>query len=298
MIMKKIFLNIIWALAIFSLAAACDKTPEGGENGEGGNNNTPKEYVWHFKALDASETQNLGLFIRDFEGGLTNGEIHLDASSGASFEVKTDYPLSTGGKIYAYAPYNAETSDHKAVKMSIPAEQTFVEVDMPRVAVPLVLDNPKPDSTIILRMVDIAATLTIKVFSTQNTGERIKSISFTADSPVAGNFVFNIKDADPNQAATMALSGYDLNTVSVAANQVVGTDAEGAQAIPMVLAPGSYTGTITVTTSADVYGVVVETPVVLTRASETVLTVRIAPRNSQDDNGSTEVFVGGELVTE
>lgn len=295
--MKKSFLYLIWALTITSLAVSCDKTAEGGDNGDGGNNNTPKEYVWHFKVQNASQAQSLGLFVRDFEGGLTNGEIHLDATSGASFELKTDYPLSTGGKIYAYAPYNAQSSDHKAIKMNIPAEQTLVEVDMPRVAVPLVLENPKPDSTITLRMYDIASTLAIKVFSTQNTGEKITGISFTADSPVAGDFVFNIKNADPNQPATMVLSGYSLNTVSVAANLAVGTDAEAAQAIPMVLAPGSYTGSMTVTTDADVYGVVVEDPVVLTRAAETVLTIRIAPRNSQDDNGSTENFEGGELVT-
>ena len=298
MVMKKIFLNIMWVLALLSLAAACEKTPQGGENGGGGNNDTPKEYVWHFNVQNASQAQSLGLFIRDFEGGLTNGEIRLDATSGASFELKTDYPLSTGGKIYAYAPFNAQTSDHKAVKMSIPALQTSVAVDMPRVAVPMVLDNPKPDSTITIRMVDIAATLAIKVFSTQNTGEKITGISFTADSPLAGNFVFNIKEADPNQSATMVLSGYTLNTVSVSADLVVGTDAAAANAVPMVLAPGSYTGSITVTTNADVYIIKVEEPVVLTRAAETVLTVRIAPKNSQDDNGSTEDFEGGELVTE
>ena len=96
----------------------------------------------------------------------------------------------------------------------------------------------------------------------------------------------------------MALGGYDAKTVKVSTSVTVGTDADAAVAIPMVVAPGSYTGIITVVTDKDQYGIVVEDPVVLSRAAVVPLTVRIAPRVSQDENGSTEDFSGGELITE
>ena len=294
--MKKITLSIIWALALVAMVSGCEKTPENNSGSTGGE--TPSEYWWHFNVKNADAAQALGVFVRDFEGGITNGQFHLDASTGASFEIKTDYPLTTGGKIYAYAPYNAESTDHKAVKMSIPEEQTAGEAVMPRASVPLVLADPKPDSTITIQMLDLASTISLKVYSTKDTGEKIASVSFTSETPLAGAFSFNIKGIEAGLASTMALSGLTGKTVKVDAGVSVGTDADAAQAIPMVLAPGSYTGIITVVTDKDQYGIVVEDPVVLARAAVVPLTVRIAPRVSQEEGGSTEDFAGGELITE
>ena len=294
--MKKTFLHIFWALALVAMACGCEKTPEEGGGSTGGE--TPSEYIWHFSVKNADAAQALGVFVRDFDGGITNGEFHLDAATGASFEIKTDYPLTTGGKIYAYAPYNADSKDHKAIKMSIPEEQTAGEAVMPRASVPLVLADPKPDSTITIQMLDLASTISLKVYSTKDTGEKIASVSFTSETPLAGAFSFNIKGIDANQPATLALGGYDAKTVKVSTSVTVGTDADAAVAIPMVVAPGSYTGIITVVTDKDQYGIVVEDPVVLSRAAVVPLIVRIAPRVSQEEGGSTEDFAGGELITE
>lgn len=295
--MKKTFLHIFWALALVAMACGCEETPADNPGGPDGGE-TPSEYQWHFNVKNADASQALGVFVRDFEGGITNGEFHLDATTGASFEIKTDYPLTTGGKIYAYAPYNAESTDHKVVKLSVPEEQTAGVPAMPRASVPLVLDNPKPDSTITIQMLDLASTISLKVYSTKDTGEKIASVSFTSETPLAGAFSFNIKGIDANQSATLALRGYDAKCVTVSAGITVGTDADAAVAIPMVVAPGSYTGIITVVTDKDQYGIVVEDPVVLARAAVVPLTVRIAPRVSQEEGGSTEDFAGGELITE
>lgn len=295
--MKKTFLHIFWALALVAMACGCEETPADNPGGPDGGE-TPSEYIWHFSVKNADAAQALGVFVRDFEGGITNGEFHLDATTGASFEIKTDYSLTTGGKIYAYAPYNAESTDHKAVKLSVPEEQTAGVQAMPRASVPLVLDNPKPDSTITIQMLDLASTLSLKVYSTKDTGEKIASVSFTSETPLAGGFSFNIKGIDANQPATLALRGYDAKCVTVSTGITVGTDADAAVAIPMVIAPGSYTGIITVVTDKDQYGIVVEDPVVLARAAVVPLTVRIAPRVSQEEGGSTEDFAGGELITE
>lgn len=295
--MKKTFLHIFWALALVAMACGCEETPADNPGGPDGGE-TPSEYIWHFSVKNADAALALGVFVRDFEGGITNGQFHLDASTGASFEIKTDYPLTTGGKIYAYAPYNAESTDHKAVKLSVPEEQTAGVQAMPRASVPLVLDNPKPDSTITIQMLDLASTLSLKVYSTKDTGEKIASVSFTSETPLAGGFSFNIKGIDANQPATLALRGYDAKCVTVSTGITVGTDADAAVAIPMVVAPGSYTGIITVVTDKDQYGIVVEDPVVLARAAVVPLTVRIAPRVSQEEGGSTEDFAGGELITE
>ena len=295
--MKKTFLYIIWALALVVMASGCEGTPAD-DNGGSTGGETPSEYWWHFSVKNADAAQALGVFVRDFDGGITNGEFHLDATTGASFEIKTDFPLTTGGKIYAYAPYNADSKDHKAIKMSIPEEQTAGEAVMPRASVPLVLADPKPDSTITIQMLDLASTISLKVYSTKDTGEKITSVSFTSETPLAGAFSFNIKGIDANQESTLAIGGYEAKTVKVSTDITVGTDADAAQAIPVVVAPGSYTGIITVVTDKDQYGIVVEDPIVLARAAVVPLIVRIAPRISQDEGGSTEDFTGGELVTE
>ena len=295
--MKKTFLYIIWALALVVMASGCEGTPAD-DNGGSTGGETPSEYWWHFSVKNADAAQALGVFVRDFDGGITHGEFHLDSTTGASFEIKTDYPLTTGGKIYAYAPYNADSKDHKAIKMSIPEEQTAGEAVMPRASVPLVLADPKPDSTITIQMLDLASTISLKVYSTKDTGEKITSVSFTSETPLAGAFSFNIKGIDANQESTLAIGGYEAKTVKVSTDITVGTDADAAQAIPVVVAPGSYTGIITVVTDKDQYGIVVEDPIVLARAAVVPLTVRIAPRISQDEGGSTEDFTGGELITE
>ena len=295
--MKKTFLYIIWALALVVMASGCEGTPAD-DNGGSTGGETPSEYWWHFSVKNADAAQALGVFVRDFDGGITNGEFHLDATTGASFEIKTDFPLTTGGKIYAYAPYNADSKDHKAIKMSIPEEQTAGEAVMPRASVPLVLADPKPDSTITIQMLDLASTISLKVYSTKDTGEKITSVSFTSETPLAGAFSFNIKGIDANQESTLAIGGYEAKTVKVSTDISVGTDADAAQAIPVVVAPGSYTGIITVVTDKDQYGIVVEDPIVLARAAVAPPIVRIAPRISQDEGGSTEDFTGGELVTE
>ena len=290
--MKKTFLYIC-AAALFFIAPSCEGTDEP----DGGEDITPGEYFWHFGVENADPAQPIGLFVRDFDGSMTNEEIHLDATSGASFEIKTDYPLTTGGKVYAYSPYVSSNSKHDALKLSIPADQAAGEVVMPKVAVPLVLDEPSQENTGTLRFVDLAGTLDVKVYSTEATGEQIQKIVFESDSPLAGSFTFNGKTADPNQSVTMALSGLSEKTVSVTGSADIVTDAEAAKGLPMILAPGTYSGTVTVTTNVDTYGIVLDEPVVVSRGSASSLAIRIAPRTTQDDEGNTEEFEGGELDT-
>lgn len=288
----KRYIQLFWAAALIALLPGCCEKINGGE--EGGDV-TPSEYHWHFKVDNADPAQSLGIFLKEYEGALTNTEIHPDGD--ATFDITTDYALSTGGKFYAYSPYNAVNKDHKALTLTIAEEQTAGAPVMPKVAVPLKFKDPSPDSTMTLRMLDLAGTLAVKVYSTQDAGEQLRSISFTSPDPLAGTFTFNAKDADPNQPSTLALSGYEARTVTLGCSGKIGTDADAAAAQEMLLAPGSYTGTLTVTTDKDTYGIVVEEPVTLTRGNVTVLPVRIAPKVAQDDNGNTEGFEGGELET-
>ena len=294
--MKKTFLYLIWALAIILQAAGCEKAPQGGENG--GEGVTPSEYLWHFSVNNADAAQPLGLFVKEYDGVINNADVHLDATSGASFTLKTDFGFRTGGKIYAYSPWSSASSDHKAVRLSIPEEQTAGALVMPKVSAPLVLSEPEPATTITVTMLDLAATLAVKVVSTEATGEKLQSISFTsAGNPLAGEFSFNLKGADANQPSTLAISGYDAATVTLSTNASIGTEDASAVAQSMLLAPGSYTGTVTVKTDKDTYGIKVDDPVVLTRGAVTELLVSIAPRQAQDGEGGTEEFEGGELET-
>ena len=291
----KTILNYIWAAALLALLPGCCEKIDPNQGGE---EPTPSEYHWTFKVANADPSLTLGIFLKEYEGTLTNVETPLDISDGeAGFSLTTDYAFSTGGKLYAYSPYAEGNKDHKALKMSIAEEQTAGATVMPKVGVPLTFRDPSPDSVMTVQMVDLAARLAVKVYSTQDAGEKLQSIRFTSPDPLAGSFTFNAKAADPNQPSSLVISGYEGRTVTLSCNAGIGTDAEAAPAQEMLLAPGSYTGTVTVTTDKDSYGIVVEEPVTLVRGAVTVLPIRIAPKNSQDDNGNTEGFEGGELET-
>ena len=293
--MKKTFLYM-WAAALFTVLPACEQNPVDEPGGNGGEN-TPSEYVWHFGVENADATQSIGLFVREYEGSLTNGEIRPDAITGASFSLKTDYPLSTGGKVYAYSPYDAAAADLKAIPFVIPVVQKAGTVAMPKAAEPVVLSEPESENTATLAFVDLASTLNVKVYASQSVEETITEIAFKADTPIAGVFKFNVKGMNPNQASTMAISGYTGKEVLVSGSVPVASNAASASGLSMIVAPGTYSGTFTVTTDKDSYGIVLEDPVVLERGESATVTLCIAPKSGVDAGGSTEDFEGGELDT-
>lgn len=293
--MKKTFLYM-WAAALLMVLPACEENPVDEPGGNGGEN-TPSEYVWHFGVENADATQSIGLFVREYEGSLTNGEIRPDAITGASFSLKTDYPLSTGGKVYAYSPYDAAAADLKAIPFVIPLVQKAGSVAMPKAAEPVVLSEPESENTATLAFVDLASTLNVKVYASQSVEETITEIAFKADTPIAGVFKFNVKGMNPNQASTMAISGYTDKEVLVSGSVPVASDAASASGLSMIVAPGTYSGTFTVTTDKDSYGIVLEDPVVLERGESATVTLCIAPKSGVDAGGSTEDFEGGDLDT-
>lgn len=286
---------MIWALALVAMVFGCEKAPR---NNDGSSEvETPSEYFWHFSVKNVDAGWPIGVFVRDYKVAITNGEFHLDASTGASFEIKTDYSLSAGGKIYAYSPYAEGNDKHNALKLTIPTEQVSGAVPMPRVAVPVELGEPSQESTATLSFYDLAGSLEVKVYSTKSTGEKVSAIAFESSEPLAGSFVFNAKAADPNQASTVVISGYTEKKVSTTGSFVVDTDPDSAGSLTLVLAPGTYSGTMTVTTDVDTYGIVLEEPVTVVRGEKSSVTVRIAPRNDQDSSGNAEEFEGGVLET-
>ena len=189
-----------------------------------------------------------------------------------SFGFTTSEQLGEGDRILCWCS-SAYYSYTKLLEqyINIPTTQThkgssFDGASMPMVSVPyvftsdmLVGSNNELDR---VKFHNLASLIDFKVFSTKADyqGETVNSISFEADKNLAGTFVFNVGNLDPEDESTLAI---DLSTpvegqsvsksVTTESDAVVGSTKDDAGSVRMVVAPGSYTGKVVVNTNKAQY---------------------------------------------
>lgn len=237
--------------------------------------NETEDYVYTF-ALSNVETKayldenvarwesgdKLGVYTDGVNGKTYNRYANIDTDkSPVEFKINCSKALAVNDKVYCYYPYNAANSNGDAqnpisVSLSIPNAQSGKMTAMPMVAVPYSMEtsaaantnNPIAD----INLMNLGGVFQFRVFSTNEAyrTETVKSVKFTADKAIAGSFVFNI-----TQIADLSISGYSDTEIIVKQDAKVGAskDEDAAGIVNMVVAPGSYTGTIEVTTNAATY---------------------------------------------
>lgn len=191
--------------------------------------------------------------------GTSNATGEITTLNPVQFPVKLTAALSTGDKVYCYYPYSSGNSAAlvTAVNMSIRTSQTGDFDAMPQVSIPYETTSDMASGTTNvadIRFCNLGSVARFYVYSTGGfEGETVESITFNADKALAGSFTFDLTGVDYDTPSTLAISGYTAKSVKLTAAPSIGTSSSNAGTTEMVVAPGTYYGTIVVRTDVAVY---------------------------------------------
>ena len=239
--------------AILSAAliiASCEKEPEptGNGNNNGDNNGGTQEQVGETITLEISaegtwtDADVLGVSI-------PAAEVYNKAADweNGKFKVSVATPQKDD-VVYAYMPFSPTTTDGK-ISVSLPATVAGNDGTVTaKIASPVslgVITDPMP-LTMSLR--DVTGTLQFNVSdATQGAlaGQAITSIVVTSENDIAGNATVDIKTG----AATVLETSKTV-TITPAEGTALGNEAV---VLKISALPGTYTGTITLTTAESEY---------------------------------------------
>ncbi len=254
------------AVAVLSIASCSDKISSDNES----------LYTYRFTlntpstkaVLDSDETSTftkwesgdqLGVYTMNTDLDIscnTKGDIDVSKSP-VEFSINSTYALGAGSEVYTYFPYDSSNNsieDPSKVSLSIPVSQTGKMNDMPMVGVPYTMteaveaktNTPVAD----INLYNLGGIFQFNIFSTNETyrSETVKSVTFNADSEIAGSFTFDI-----TQVNVLTITGNTEKSIKVTASGNPGADKASALQANMVVKPGTYTGTVVVTTDAATY---------------------------------------------
>ena len=231
----------------------------------------PGSQVYHFELIDGETRATLeeeGVFWEAGDKvGLFLGEYHGEAAVNVDASPKTvsftaAEPVAPDTYAYAYYPYGELNAEPSATRVVFPAQQKGTAMSaMPMAGVPFKVTSEGATNGQI-RFLNLGAVIDFRVFSATYSSEKVQSITFTATSgshPVSGAASINLTGVVAGNEESLALTwSGNAGTSSVTLKQAFTVAADKDAAIAsgshfMVVAPGTYSGTITVTTTAATY---------------------------------------------
>ncbi|MEG1644980.1 MAG: fimbrillin family protein [Alistipes sp.] len=116
--------------------------------------------------------------------------------------------------------------------------------------------------------------------------EKVQSVAFAADKPIAGSFVFDLTTV--SETSNLAISGYTGTEVATTLETLAPLSADKATAskVFMVIAPGSYGGAIQVVTNEATYTFNLTTPKTFERAHIKALGIDLAKATVREEKPS------------
>ena len=232
-------------------------------------------------------------------GSTFSGSADVVPGSPVSFNVYHEGGFAGGEVVRAYYPYNQATTGLDNVAFEIPAQQNqtadgFDFEAMPMVSTRLDVNVPVADPNIPigeLRFANLASVAEFRIFSSssQYEGEVVSSVSFESNEALAGAFSADISQMDPYEPTSLVISGYSGKTVTTSVEPAIGigSDLSSSSSVFMVVAPGTYSGTVVVTTDKAIYRFSLKSSQPFRRAVVRGLGVDLA---TCGDRTSTEVF--------
>ena len=195
--------------------------------------------------------------------------------------------VNPGDRFYAYYPYSStQNTTSTSVRLTIPTQQTQVAAGEfngsanPMVAQPMTFDG---DATFGYNLGNVmfrqlGAIVELRIYSSEEAlcKERIRSVTFASEKALAGGFTFNLRNA--GYAELPDISGYTSKSAVTQLTQpaeVPATKADAAS-VYVVIAPGEYSGTITVSTDKAHYDFSFASALTFRRATVKVMNADIA----------------------
>lgn len=281
-----------------------------------------------------------------FATGINNSNYPQEVSGSASvdidstprnFAINSYFPIEAGTYIYAYYrnssdffsdkvnhTYYADLGSKDAAPLNIPTTQSSdIRDAMPMVALPILVTSPINKYTYetigTARFVNLGSVIRYNVFTTDPVydTEFVRSVTFTATSPIAGDF--NVDLTTVSEASVPAPSGLSENSVTSELDNPIEAGSSKADGLKIyqVVAPGTLSGTVTVTTDVATYSYPVSN-IDFNRSSIKTLNVDLASANatrctvadyealltahswtlvSVDNNGTDVTQNAGDLLT-
>ena len=189
-----------------------------------------------------------------------NGYSYITPGTPAKFSVYAKDGLALGDMLFFYYPYSSNAgTDETSVTLSIPTSQDGDD-DMPMASIPFeVVEVSTTTNTTYagqINLVNLAAIAEFNVFSsnTDYQSEKVQSVTFASNDALAGSFSFDLTSVDYSNKSTLAIQGYtEKSVVASIAPSIVGSSSAAATKVNMVVAPGTYTGTVVVKTDKASY---------------------------------------------
>lgn len=196
-----------------------------------------------------------------FADGSVNKFGSISTLDPVQFPVYLSSALSAGDKVYCYYPYNKDDNNDKnasTVVLKIPSSQTGDFDAMPQVSLPYTASADMASGTNNvddLYFCNLGSIARFLVYSSTGAykNETISSIKFTANSALAGDFSFDLTAVDYATPTTLAISGLSSLSAETSATAAIGTSTSNAGVVNLVIAPGTYSGTIVLTTNKATY---------------------------------------------
>ncbi len=210
--------------------------------------------------------------------------------------------VSSGDMFYAYYPYNAaQSADPSSVKLSIPAEQKQTAAGVyngeshPLVALPMAFQweqDSYAGRISSVRFRQLGAIVELQLYSSDEAlrSEKIRSVTFESDTPLAGNFTFNLTTVADTEE--LPISGYESKTATTSIEEPAAIPAtkDEAARIYLTIAPGTYMGQIVVKTDVTQYTFRLAEAMTFKRAAITGLPADLA-ETTREASGAEDYLI-------
>lgn len=199
-----------------------------------------------------------------------NNESSVNTSDNpVTFQITSYRALNKGDMVYCKFPYaTGSGTSPEAVSMTIASSQTqngtvFNTSSMPMVSLPFEMptdvasqSNAKAGNVLFY---NVGSIIEFDIFSPTGlyADETIESVQFTSANAIAGNFTMDLTAISESDLSTLDIDGYSVKgvTTNIEGALPVGSakNKDNATKVYMVIAPGTYYGTIVLTTDVTKY---------------------------------------------
>ena len=263
--MKKVLYSLF---ALTAVLASCQR-----EELEVIKPSAPSAHVYRFELSEGETRATLeedGVFweagdqVGLYPGSATSVAANVNAETTPKTVTFTSgTPLEAGTQIYAYYPFQTGNTDATATKIVFPAAQNGGSVSaMPMAGVPFQVRSGDTGTDGVIRFLNLGAVIDFRVYSAKFAGERVETVKFEATSgtnPVSGEATIDLTGVIAGEESTLGVTwaATATNPSSVTLTQYATVpetkDAAVDGHLYMVVAPGTYSGTITIKTNAASY---------------------------------------------
>ncbi len=213
------------------------------------------------KSVEWAEGDQVGMFVGSYKG---SAKVDVSTSP-KTVVIQTGSEIPAGTKAYAWFPYAPEVANEAPDKVQISLDNTQSGAQssaMPLVGVPFeVKEDIGSEGNGQIRFLNLGSLINFKVWSSEFLPrlEKVKSIRLDASVPIAGTGYIDLTAVSEGNEGTLQLvtdagsKEAPLTSVRVDEKVDVAYTREEAEPVKMVVLPGTFKGTLTVTTNAAEY---------------------------------------------